>query len=100
MTRATPSGFWAEPPSVANAPPPPKKRWRFVHPCICRPTLAGEASRVLVDNTPIRIRIRKANKEVEQKLDVYETITATIIEAIEAGVTKFQMPWNTLASTP
>ncbi len=34
------------------------------------------------------------------KTDIYETITATIIEAIETGCDKFAMPWNTTAMFP
>jgi antirestriction protein ArdC len=37
---------------------------------------------------------------VEQKFDVYETITATIIEAIEAGINEFEMPWHALSTMP
>lgn len=37
---------------------------------------------------------------MQQKFDVYETITATIIEAIEAGASKFHMPWHTLSAVP
>ncbi|MFL6447768.1 MAG: ArdC family protein [Bryobacteraceae bacterium] len=32
--------------------------------------------------------------------DVYEAITAVIIEAIEAGVSNFEMPWHTLSQIP
>lgn len=32
--------------------------------------------------------------------DVYEKITASIIEAIEAGCGKFEMPWHTFGSLP
>jgi antirestriction protein ArdC len=34
------------------------------------------------------------------KTDIYETITAAIIEAIETGCDKFKMPWNTTAMFP
>ncbi len=37
---------------------------------------------------------------MQSKVDVYETITATIIEAIEAGVNKFEMPWKTFGTVP
>ena len=36
----------------------------------------------------------------EQEVDVYERITAEIIEAIEAGCSKFEMPWHTLGVLP
>ena len=32
--------------------------------------------------------------------DIYEKITASIIEAIEAGCEKFQMPWHTFGTVP
>ena len=37
---------------------------------------------------------------MKNQTDVYEKITATIIEAIEAGCDKFQMPWHTFGVVP
>lgn len=34
------------------------------------------------------------------KTDIYETITATIIDTIETGCQKFEMPWNATAPFP
>lgn len=39
-------------------------------------------------------------KEHEQKTDIYEKITTEIIEAIEAGCSKLEMPWHTLGVLP
>jgi len=36
----------------------------------------------------------------EQKADVYEKITADIIDAIEAGCGKFELPWHTFGVLP
>jgi antirestriction protein ArdC len=48
-------------------------------------------------NTPIPIP--KGNTMKEQT-DVYEKITNSIIEAIEAGCDKFEMPWHTFGLLP
>jgi antirestriction protein ArdC len=37
---------------------------------------------------------------MKNQIDVYEKITASIIEAIEAGCDKFQMPWHTFGVVP
>ena len=37
---------------------------------------------------------------MKNQTDVYEKITASIIEAIEAGCGKFEMPWHTFGSLP
>lgn len=37
---------------------------------------------------------------MRNQTDVYEKITASIIEAIEAGCDKFQMPWHTFGAVP
>jgi antirestriction protein ArdC len=37
---------------------------------------------------------------MKTRKDIYEEITTTIIEAIEAGCRKFEMPWHTLAGMP
>lgn len=36
----------------------------------------------------------------KQKFDVYETVTTAIIEAIENGAERWEMPWNRLTSIP
>ena len=37
---------------------------------------------------------------MNQRTDVYEKITASIVEAIEAGCSKFEMPWHTFGVMP
>jgi antirestriction protein ArdC len=37
---------------------------------------------------------------MKNQTDIYEKITASIIEAIEAGCGKFEMPWHTFESLP
>lgn len=49
------------------------------------------------DNTPVPTRKKAAMKE---KADIYEKITADIIEAIEAGCGKFELAWHTSGILP
>jgi antirestriction protein ArdC len=53
---------------------------------------------VVVFNNPIPQNT--GDKEMTQHADIYERITAAIIEAIEAGCGKFEMPWHTFGVMP
>jgi antirestriction protein ArdC len=37
---------------------------------------------------------------MQTHLDIYETITASIIDAIETGCGAYEMPWNTFGFLP
>ena len=62
------------------------------------PSPVARAAEVVVFNNPIPQNT--GDDTVTQHPDIYEKITAAIIEAIETGCDKFEMPWHTFGVMP
>jgi antirestriction protein ArdC len=62
------------------------------------PSPVARVAEVVVFNNPIPQNT--GDEEMTQHADIYERITAVIIEAIEAGCGKFEMPWHTFGVVP
>lgn len=57
------------------------------------------AARANAPNTTVKTKgfeVRMRTQTVTPKQDIYEQITQAVIEAIEAGVHAYRMPWNSL----